>query len=180
MTLPRLPDGSGQPAVTPGPDSPIVNPVRGRDALRESERQDLEQRLRSARSSARRHGLWAVLGFSPGALIPMLGVLHEYGAAAVVAISVFVVGMEAWRAVQAHMDAAELAAKLDACGEPGSRRRNSYQAPPSQERGVPPGRAAEQRGKRERMGPRSSAFISDCGCGAGRALHQTPIEGRPA
>jgi len=124
MTLPRVPDGSGRPTITPGPDFPIANPMRGGDALRESERQDLEERLRSARSSARRHGLWAVLGFSPGALIPMLGVLHEYGAAAVVAISVFVVGVEAWRAVQAHMDAAELAAELEACGEPGSRRHN--------------------------------------------------------
>ena len=104
--------------------SEITNPVRGGDALRESERQDLEERLRSARSSARRHGLWAFLGFSPGALIPMLGVLHEYGAAAVAAISVFVVGVEAWRAVQAHMDAAELAAKLDAFGEPDPRRRD--------------------------------------------------------
>ena len=98
--------------------------MRGGDALRESERQDLEERLRSARSSARRHGLWAFLGFSPGALIPMLGILHEYGAAAVAAISVFVVGVEAWRAVQAHMDAAELAAKLEAYGEPGTRRKD--------------------------------------------------------
>jgi hypothetical protein len=122
MTLSRVPDGSARPAATPGPDSPLANSVRGGDALRESERQDLEERLRGARSAARRHGLWAVLGFSPGALIPMLGVLHEYGAAAAVAISVLVVGVEAWRAVQAHMDAAELAAKLLAHEEPGGRR----------------------------------------------------------
>jgi len=58
---------------------------------------------------------------------------------------------------------------------------NTYQAPPSQERGDPPNRAAEQRGKREakRVLETLTSFLI-AGCGAGRALHQTPIEGRPA
>jgi len=122
VTLPQVPGNSGELTDARSSISPITDTARGRDALRESERRDLEERLRRARSSARRHGLWAILGFSPGALIPMLGAAHEFGVGAVVGVSFFVVGWEAWRAVQAHMDAAELAAKLDADEEAGQRR----------------------------------------------------------
>lgn len=78
-----------------------------------AEVEELEERARLRRSAARRHRLWAVLGVSPGALIPLLVSVRELGAAGAVALSVLVVGVEAWRWIRAGMDAARLEARLD-------------------------------------------------------------------
>lgn len=73
---------------------------------------ELTQELEKRRMAARRHGLWAVLGLSPAAIVPFIATAHEFGIAAASACTIFVSGMEAWRAIQAHMDAKEYEAKM--------------------------------------------------------------------
>lgn len=85
---------------------------RGRAALVDAERRDLELELESRRSAAHRHALWAMLGVSPGAVIPLLASFHEMGMVALAIGVLLVTGVEAWRAIQARMDAAELVQRL--------------------------------------------------------------------
>ena len=89
-----------------------IEAARAERSLREAEVRDLEEQVRAARSAARRHTLWAVLGVSPGAAIPLRLSVHELGLAMIVVFSVFVTGVERWRALQARMDAVELRQRL--------------------------------------------------------------------
>jgi len=49
----------------------------GATAVDLAEREDLEERLLAVRKKKNRHLLWAVLGLSPAALIPAIGLLVE-------------------------------------------------------------------------------------------------------
>lgn len=73
---------------------------------------ELTQELGERRKAARRHGLWAILGLSPAAVVPFIATAHEFGIALASACTVFVSGIEAWRAFQAHMDARECEARI--------------------------------------------------------------------
>ena len=89
---------------------------------------ELEAQIQERRRSARRHTLWAMLGVSPAGLLPMLGLGWDFGFGGVVVAGVFITGIEAWRAVQAHADlreAEEAVRKLAASSdEPGSARQS--------------------------------------------------------
>jgi len=67
-------------------------------ALFESDLADLEMQLQQERKRYQRHLLWLVAGASPGALVPMLFVLSEFGGAALVAVIGTVMVLEGWRA----------------------------------------------------------------------------------
>jgi len=54
------------PGVAPGPS-----------LAQEVEKEDLETRLKIMKRTEKRHLLWIILGFSPGAAIPALGLLRE-------------------------------------------------------------------------------------------------------
>lgn len=43
----------------------------------ELEKEDLETRLGIVKRKEKRHLLWAILGFSPGAVVPALGLMRE-------------------------------------------------------------------------------------------------------
>jgi hypothetical protein len=43
----------------------------------EVEKEDLETRLKIVKRKEKRHLLWTILGFSPGAAIPALGLMRE-------------------------------------------------------------------------------------------------------
>ncbi len=62
---------------------------------------DLELQLEQERKNYQRHLLWLVLGASPGALLPMLFVMTEFGGAALVAVILTVIVLEGWRALGA-------------------------------------------------------------------------------
>jgi alpha-beta hydrolase superfamily lysophospholipase len=67
-------------------------------AVIESDLTDLDLQLEREQKSYQRHLLWLVLGVSPGALLPMLFVLSEFGGAALVAVILTVGVLEGWRA----------------------------------------------------------------------------------
>ena len=67
-------------------------------AVIKSDLDDLDLQLERERKSYQRHLLWLVLGASPGALLPMLFVMTEFGGAALVAVILTVIVLEGWRA----------------------------------------------------------------------------------
>lgn len=83
-------------------------------ALQQSEVDDLSAQLESREAAARRHGLWAVLGVSPAALVPLIATASDFGVTALVAGSILVTGVEAWRALRARASAARIRTDLDA------------------------------------------------------------------
>ena len=60
----------------PGSTGPVAK-GSGSAAIELAEREDLERRLLAVRKKKNRHLLWAVLGLSPAALIPAIGLLVE-------------------------------------------------------------------------------------------------------
>lgn len=76
-----------------------ATPHEGTRAVVESDLDDLERRLEQERKDYRRHLLWIVLGASPGALLPMLFVVTEFGGPALVALILTVMVLEGWRAL---------------------------------------------------------------------------------
>lgn len=77
-------------------------------AVAESTRAELESAVRRKRAAARRHGLWALLGISPAAAIPLLGTTAEFGVAGLLAIGAAVFAIEGWRSIRANRAANEL------------------------------------------------------------------------
>lgn len=76
-----------------------------RDAVHRSEIRELEERVISRRRAGRRHTIWALLGLSPGALLPFAALLSESAISGAVALVVLVTGTEIWRAKKAERDA---------------------------------------------------------------------------
>ncbi len=83
----------------------------GRRILLESERKDLEEQQLSRRAAARRHTLWALLGVSPTAAIPLLAATR-FGVGMFAILSLCVAVVEAWNAIRAHMDATDIEGRL--------------------------------------------------------------------
>ena len=72
------------------------------------ERRDLLDRLQEREAAHHRHTMWALIGVSPGALIPLVISMSQVGAS-VLAGSVFLMtAVEGWRALRAKRDVAEL------------------------------------------------------------------------
>lgn len=84
----------------------------------EVEMRDLQDRREELLNAARRHTLWAVLGLSPGAIIPLVVSVGEMGMGVFVAALVAMTGTETVRAVRARLEA-------DAIGTAVSRRYRS-------------------------------------------------------
>lgn len=73
----------------------------------------LESEIKALRRRKNRHTLFALLGVSPAAVFPMLGLAVDFGWEIVGVASVFVVGWEAWRAVEASADLREAELERD-------------------------------------------------------------------
>lgn len=83
--------------------------VRPADALvRSRELQDLAERLDRARSRSSRHLLWAWLGVTPVALVPLVGLLLEGSLGLAVAMSAGVAAVELWRYGRAQREVRDL------------------------------------------------------------------------
>jgi hypothetical protein len=96
--------------------TPRNAPKSAESVLEALNRAELTQQMEARRKAARRHGLWAVLGLSPAAFVPLILMAHELGIAIAAGCTFFVSGVEAWRAFQAHMDAKECEAALRETG----------------------------------------------------------------
>lgn len=100
-------DGSSGPA-------PKVQRVAAAEAVVvDSEIRELEGRVASKRKASRRHTVWALLGVSPGALLPFGALLGESALGAAVILGVLVTATEAWRALRARAEAAKLEMALN-------------------------------------------------------------------
>lgn len=92
-----------KPSTTPpDPETTDLCEVRdGSSILLQSEIEDLERELRAVRKKERWHFVWALLGTSPAALLPAIGLSWEgsYGLAVLlslmVTISQFLLGVKA-------------------------------------------------------------------------------------
>ena len=91
---------SDEREATP-PSLEVLSDVSASRALIRADLDDLETQLEQERKSYQRHLLWLVLGASPGALLPMLFVMTEFGGAALVAVILTVIVLEGWRAFSA-------------------------------------------------------------------------------
>ena len=76
------------------------------------EKTDLEARLRIVRRKKNRHFLWTILGFSPGAAIPMLGLMREGNPGLVVLLSGLVVVVEGYSWYRAARETRRLEEEL--------------------------------------------------------------------
>lgn len=96
---------------------PRIPTKRGEVALLESERAELETQFRATRAAARRHTLWAILGVSPGALIPLIVTANHFGIAMAAGLGVLLAGIEFWRGARLFNAAAGLESRLKVtCG----------------------------------------------------------------
>ena len=78
----------------------------------------LEGEIRELRRKKTRHSVFALAGLSPVALLPMIGLAADYGAEVALVLSVFVMGWEGWKAVQAGADIREAESEMRQLRDP--------------------------------------------------------------
>ncbi len=74
------------------------------------QKRDLLDQIQDREVAHQRHMMWAVLGVSPGAVIPLLVSMSRIGVAALVGAVFLMTGVEAWRAIKAKREVAALKA----------------------------------------------------------------------
>ena len=85
-----------------------------RRALEAEDVIDVSRELDGRERAARRHTIWALLGVSPVAVIPLVATASEFGVWAFLAAMSVVAARETLLAVRAHRDASELRERLHA------------------------------------------------------------------
>ena len=85
-----------------------MNDLTRDDEFVELQRRDLLDQLQKREGARERHTMWALIGISPGAAVPLLLSLSQFGGSALAAGVLLMTGREAWRAVCAKRDVAEL------------------------------------------------------------------------
>jgi hypothetical protein len=73
---------------------------------------DLDRDLKKRRRQRFWHWIWTLLGVSPAALLPLVGLVEQGVVAPIVVLVVGVTGMEWWRAVRAGKDVYALELRL--------------------------------------------------------------------
>lgn len=104
-------------------DSTSVAPEEndsGTAAVELAEREDLERRLRAAGKKRARHNLWLVLGISPAAAIPAMGLLAEGEIVLLVVLLVLVFVAQLYGLVKASREVRRLEQELEALSQPTS------------------------------------------------------------
>ena len=77
-------------------------------AILEFERRDLLDRLHEREEARQRHTMWALIGASPGAIVPLIISMSQLGASVLAGSVVMMTAVEAWRAVRAKREVADL------------------------------------------------------------------------
>jgi hypothetical protein len=91
--------GMDGPMTFDDPNSTVpVAKDSGSAAIALAEREDLERKLHAVRKKKNRHVLWAMLGISPAAIIPAIGLLAEgdMGLLMVLLVLVFLAQVHGW------------------------------------------------------------------------------------
>lgn len=73
---------------------------------------DLTEQLRKARKSEVRHGVFTLMGVTPAAVVPLVGLALEGNVALVALLCVLVVFVEGWQWIKAGREVARLEAAL--------------------------------------------------------------------
>lgn len=101
------PEGAGDAADDPsGPEEKAIPP-----ALR-AERDDVVEELLTARKAEMRHLVWCMIGITPAAVIPFVGLALEGNVALMALLCVLVVFVEGWRWIRAGRRVKALEAEL--------------------------------------------------------------------
>ena len=114
-----LDDGSGEADTPPGPAHPDRAPLpwaRSPSPVHQTDRRDLAERLAAARKAEVRHSIRCMLGVTPTAAIPIVGLAVDGNVALLAFLGVLVTLVEGWRWIRARrlvkrieMELAELA-----------------------------------------------------------------------
>ena len=105
-------------ATTPDPETTDLDEVPvGSSILLQSEIEDLERELRAVRRKERWHFVWALIGISPAALIPAIGLFREGSFGLVVLLALLVTISQLYLGVKASGKAARLKKALEGLRE---------------------------------------------------------------
>ena len=90
---------------------------QGPHALRASlaseiQREDLERQVQTLERKRQRHALWAVLGVSPAAFLPALGLIAEGNIGLLILLSFLVTGTQAFSWARASRESKKLKEQL--------------------------------------------------------------------
>jgi hypothetical protein len=121
-----LAEGSGErgPALAPArPGRTVLPAASPLSPMQQADHRDLTERLAAARKAEVRHFIRCMLGVTPTAVIPIVGLALEGNVALLALLCVLVVLVEGWRWIRAgrlvkriEMELAELAEGVEAAG----------------------------------------------------------------
>lgn len=102
--------------VLPDPEAPKPIPLEDRPLppVVRADVEDLRERIRLARREETRHGIYALIGLTPAALIPLVAFVLEGRVELLVLLMVLVVFVEGWRWIRAGKDVRRLEDQLRA------------------------------------------------------------------
>lgn len=92
-----------EPDASPGGESGALR--EGLTPVERADLDDLTERLRAVRKEELKHGAYALLGFTPAALIPLVGLALEGSVGLMVLLCVLVVFVEGYRWIRAGREA---------------------------------------------------------------------------
>lgn len=104
-------DGVGDDGAAGGPGALAgtrASPARRLSPLQRAERRDLEERLKAARKAEVRHFIRCMLGVTPTAVIPIVGLALEGNVALLALLCVLIVLVEGWRWIAAGRQAQQI------------------------------------------------------------------------
>lgn len=100
--------------VPPDPEaSDLCESPNGSSILLQSQIEELERELRAARKKGRRHFVWALVGVSPAALIPAIGLFREGSFGLLVLLALLVTTSQFLLGINASGKAARLEKALE-------------------------------------------------------------------
>ena len=100
-------------ALTPDPEDRLAH----LSPAAKADHRDLTEQLAAARKAELKHGIRTVLGVSPAAVIPLVGLALEENIFLVAVLCVLVVMVEGWRWIQAGKRGREIRIRLAALEE---------------------------------------------------------------
>lgn len=102
----------GEESVSAGGEELPGQVLVGEALLGEADARDLRERLKKAERRKSRHGLWLMLGMSPSALIPFIGLTMEGSKELAVVLAALVVVVEAVQWLRAQREVTDLRTAL--------------------------------------------------------------------
>ena len=108
----------GSPAPSRFDGKALSPELSGAELLLEVERDELARRIAKLRRKGGRHVLWALLGLSPGAFIPALGLMREGSFELLLVLVVLVLVTQVFLYARTTNEAARLEKELERLSSP--------------------------------------------------------------